>query len=238
MSETNHIPAKQYPLQDQKPLKFNWDKELKETPILYKILMPVAKVVLSVPFASVTVYGKENMPDNGPFVLASNHVKGIDPITVVYASGGKRTLYFMAKEEFFHTPYIRPALTFFHGFPVNRDIIDRKSLQFADRVLKEGFGMMIFPEGTRNKEHTRPRVEDAKAGQAMIIREAEVPVLPVSIHVIDKTDGSKPDVIVRFGELIPYEELGFTPEKKKSKELKVVSNLIMEKIGELWDKDA
>ena len=227
-----------YPLQDNKPLSFNWDKELKETPLLYKFLMPVATIVMKVPFkGGFESYGKENVPKNGPFIIAVDHEKGIDPISVVYASGGVRTLYFMAKEDFFHVPYIRPILTFFHGFPINREKLDRQSLKFADRVLKSGFGLLIFPEGTRNKEHTRPNPEDGKVGFAMIAREAQVPVLPCSIHVVHLPDG-KEKCVVRFGELIPFEELGFTPGKKKSKELQTVTYTVMEKIAELWDKDA
>jgi hypothetical protein len=41
---------------------------------------------------------------------------------------------------------------------------------------------------------------------------------------------------MRIGEVIPFEELGLG-DKPKSKELKAATNLIMERIIELWDKD-
>ena len=43
--------------------------------------------------------------------------------------------------------------------------------------------------------------------------------------------GSK--ITVRFGELIPYEELGFTEEGSKTEE-KAVAAYIMERIVDLW----
>lgn len=225
------------PLYREKPYAFNWDKEIKETPRLYKAMMPVAKFVLGFRFSEIKVYGAENLPKTGAFLITPNHVSGFDPITVTYVLHGKRQLYFMAKEEFYHTFYTKYALDIFHGFPVNREKPDRQSLRFAKRVLEAGLGLLVFPQGTRDKQRTRPNPEDGKVGVAMLARDEKVPVLPVSIHIDPDLNNKKPKCIIRIGELIPYEELGFTEGKKRSAELRNATLLIMEKVCELWDLD-
>ena len=222
----------------EKEYKYNFDKPLREKPITYKILYPVAKtLVQNIKFKDVEWHGLENIPEKGGFILASNHLSGFDPITLTYCMHGKRTMFFMAKEEFFHTFYTKIPLLILGGFPVKRGTSDRNSLNFAIRVLKEGFGLMIFPQGTRDKKHGRPEPESAKAGIALIAREAKSDVVPVSIHRESDDSVKRAKLIIRFGKMIPYEDLGFTEGETKSKELRSATKLIMEKIGELWDMD-
>lgn len=222
----------------EKEYKFNFDKPLREKPVTYKILYPIARLLIQhIKFKDVEFYGTENIPEKGGFILASNHVSGFDPITLTYCMHGKRTMFFMAKEEFFHTFYTKIPLLILGGFPVKRGTSDRNSLNFAIRVLKEGFGLMIFPQGTRDKEHGRPETESAKAGIALIAREAKSDVLPVSIHRESSNSVKRAKLVIRFGEVIPFEELGFTEGETKSRELRTATKLIMERIGELWDKD-
>ena len=222
----------------EKEYKFNFDKPLREKPITYKILYPIARLLIQhIKFRDVEFYGTENIPEKGGFILASNHVSGFDPITLTYCMHGKRTMFFMAKEEFFHTFYTKIPLLILGGFPVKRGTSDRNLLNFAIRVLKEGYGLMIFPQGTRDKEHGRPEPESAKAGIALIAREAKSDVLPVSIHRESSNSVKRAKLVIRFGEVIPFEELGFTEGETKSRELRTATKLIMERIGELWDKD-
>ena len=64
----------------EKEYKFNFDKPLREKPITYKILYPIAKLLIQhIKFRDVEFYGTENIPEKGGFILASNHVSGFDP---------------------------------------------------------------------------------------------------------------------------------------------------------------
>ena len=229
--------GKRLPFYSDKPYEYNFDREIKEKAINpYKIFKPLAWLLLEhVVFKDIEVYGVENIPEKGGFLMASNHVFGWDPITLTYCMKGKRQMYFVAKEEFFHTFYTKIALLIFNGFPVKRGTADRKSLDFSIRVIKKGIGLLIFPQGTRDKERKRP--ESAKSGVALIAREAKSDVVPVSIHSESDKSVKRPKLIIRFGEVIPYKELGFTEGVSKSKELKAATQLIMDRIGELWDKD-
>ena len=118
--------GKQLPFYSEKPYNYNFNREIKENRgTLYKVLIPLGKILIEkLTFSSVEVHGIENVPEKGGFILASNHVFGWDPITITYCMKGKRQMYFVAKEEFFHTFYTRIALLIFNGFPVKRGTAD------------------------------------------------------------------------------------------------------------------
>ncbi len=227
--------GKRLPFYSEKPYNYNYNRELKERKLFYAILLPIADIILGKNKYKMEVYGLENIPKKGGFIIAGNHFSGWDPITVAYAIKGKRQLFFMAKDEFFHTFYTKYPLLLLNGFPIKRGTADRSSLDFAIRVIREGFGLLIFPQGTRDKEHKRP--EKGKSGVALIAREAKADVIPVSLHRESDDNVKRPRLIIRFGEKIPYADLGFTEGEVKSRELKNATKLIMQKIGELWDKD-
>ena len=111
-------------------------------------------------------------------------------------------------------------------------------MKFAERVLKDGrFGLVIFPQGSRDRQRKRPELDSTANGFAMIAREAKVPVVPASVHLEADLEKKHPKCIVRFGEPIPYEDLGFTPGSRKKKELNAAAEIIWKKVQELWDKD-
>lgn len=225
------------PCYSEKPYNYNFDRKIKEYRVNpYIVLKPLGKLLLEkMFFRDLEVYGTENIPEKGGFILASNHVFGWDPETIIYMMKGKRQFYIIAKEEFFHVFYTKWPLLMLHGFPVKRGRPDRDSLNFSVRVLKEGLGLLIFPQGTRDKERKRPG--EAKSGVALIARKAKAPVVPVSIHASSDKSERRPKLIVRFGKLIPFEELGFTEGATVSRELKSATQLIMDRIAELWDMD-
>ena len=67
----------------------------------------------------------------------------------------------------------------------------------------------------------------------MIAKEAKTDVLPVSIYTSDNMKkGTK--LTIRFGEIIPYEKLGFTEDGSRE-ELKTCAKYIMDEIIKLWE---
>ncbi|NLL63527.1 MAG: 1-acyl-sn-glycerol-3-phosphate acyltransferase [Ruminococcaceae bacterium] len=224
------------PFYSKAKYNYNFDRKFKDKRMIYRMLMPLAKFLLNrVFFRDVEVYGQENVPKKGGFIIAANHLHGFDPFSVLYATGGKRTLCFLAKEEFFHFFYTKYPLIFFNGFPVKRGTSDRSSINLAVRLVKEGFGLMIFPQGTRDRKFKRPT--KGKSGVAMIAREAKAGVIPCSIHREKNPVKRRPKLIIRIGEMIPYEDLGFTKGEVKSRELRKATQFIMSRITELWDMD-
>ena len=72
-----------------------------------------------------------------------------------------------------------------------------------------------------------------QAANNPIAKESKANVLPVSIYSADEMKkGTK--LTIRFGELIPYEKLGFTEEGSRE-ELKAAANYVMDEIVKLWE---
>ena len=195
----------------------------------YHILMPLNILLFNKTMFRVTFVGKENVPKQGGFILASNHIHFLDPLVI--AGSRARVMHFMAKEELFHNPAAAFFLTRFNAFPVKRGSSDKSSVEFAIRVVKEGQVLGIFPEGTRSPDG---RPGTPKAGVALIAKQAHADVLPVSIY---SAQPSKywTELTVRFGKLIPYDELGITQEGG-TRELRDASRLIMDRITALWEE--
>lgn len=229
---------KDIPFLSEKPYDFDWDKPLVERKRYYKSWLPLAHILINHEFETLDFYGLENIPQEGPFILISNHVNGFDPITMVYGMRARRCCYFMAKEAFFRAFYIRILLESLGGFPVKRGTADRDAMKFAKRVCEDGrFGLVMFPQGTRDRERTRPELDTASNGFVMIARESKVPVIPASIHLESDLSKKHPKCIVRIGQPVTYEEMGFTPGSRKKKELNAAAELVWGKVQELWDMD-
>ena len=113
------------------------------------------------------IKGLENVPDQDGrhLILCSNHISNLDPVFLL-AGIRKRPIYYMAKAELFTN---RLAVWFFEkqfgAFPVRRGKGDTGSLETAERIVREGKLMGIFPEGTRSKDG---RLGRAKSGAALI----------------------------------------------------------------------
>ncbi len=207
---------------------FNYDKEITNSKLYEK--MRVFAPLINKKRYKVTYVGLENIPSEGGFILASNHMNALDP--VIIGSGIlNRQLYFMGKKELFENKIVGYLFSKMNGFPVARGSGDIKALDYAARVVKEGHILGIFPEGTRSKD-CKPKC--AKRGVSVIARAAKADVLPVSIYTeTDMSRGVK--LTVRFGEMIPFEKLEIGGDDCTKQKLTEAANYIMEEIVKLWE---
>ena len=158
------------------------------------------------------VSGSENVPEEGPAILASNHLSYADwlflPLTL------PRRVTFVAKAEYFTTPGIKGWFQkqFFSGagqVPIDRGGASAAegALVSAKRILgnRELFG--IYPEGTRSHDG---RLYRGKTGVARLALETGVPVIPVAVVGTDvvappgKKFGSFTRPMVRFGKPLDF----------------------------------
>lgn len=205
---------------------FDYSKEIKDSKA-YDKLRPVGAAYIKMRH-EVKYIGLENIPENGGFILASNHIHAMDPVYIAMGLE-KRQIHFMGKKELFDNPFLKWLFTKANGFPIVRGGADADALNYAIRVVKEGNILGIFPEGTRSRDFKPAR---AKNGVAVIAKAAQADVLPVSIYTRDnRKSGTK--LTVRFGELIPYAELGITEDGGKE-EIRNAASYIMKKITSLW----
>ena len=172
--------------------------------VLYYILLPLAWLVFHIGFR-VECVGRENLKkvQTGGCILAPNHVSAIDPVFVVITRfWGKRMVVF-AKKELFE---INALLTWFFrcmGALCVRGTRDElETIDKTVEVCKNGGTLLIFPEGTREKEG---KLLPPKSGLFVIAAQAAVDVVPARI-LYDTPDGKMRlfcKVKVIYGEPMP-----------------------------------
>lgn len=104
-------------------------------------------------YLDTKVSGKAFIPPFGGFIVAANHSSHLDMGLVKHTLGeiGHKLVALAAKDYFFEDP-VRKA--YFENFtnlvPMERHGSLRESLRLAGEVLREGYILLIFPEGTRS----------------------------------------------------------------------------------------
>jgi 1-acyl-sn-glycerol-3-phosphate acyltransferase len=94
--------------------------------------------------------GLENVPPQGPVIIACNHISYLDPLGNAYAviKAGRRPR-FLAKDELFKIPLVGTALRGAGQIPVDRARAgDPSPLKTATAALRSGEALVIYPEGT------------------------------------------------------------------------------------------
>jgi 1-acyl-sn-glycerol-3-phosphate acyltransferase len=129
--------------------------------------------------------GQENLPAEGGFVLACNHISNLDPWPLGMPLWPRRFLRFMAKSELYWWP-LTYVLNGGGAFPVRRGHGDTQAIGTAVELVREGHVVAMFPEGTRRtkglikKFEARPR-----SGAARIALEADAPLVPAAVAGTD-----------------------------------------------------
>ncbi|HWR82431.1 MAG TPA: lysophospholipid acyltransferase family protein [Candidatus Deferrimicrobium sp.] len=129
----------------------------------------------------VRVLGQEHIPQSGGFVLACNHASYFDPPLV--GSCTSREVYFFAKKELFDFRLFGALLRRVNAMPVKRGTIDRTALESAVDVIRKGYGLTIFPEGTRAEGDA---FLPPKTGIGLIAHQARCLVVPAYLHGTNK----------------------------------------------------
>lgn len=181
--------------------------------------------VLSVlkPIYRFEVIGAENFPKDGGILLCSNHINALDPPVVGILA--PRPVHFMAKAELFNIPLLKGILPGVNAFPVKRGLSDRDALRTAIKLLKGGEVVGLFPEGTRSKDGTLGK---GFSGAGFFALRGEANVVPCAI--IGPYKPFKKLKVV-YGEAIDI-----SPYRERKASADEVTDIIMEKIGQLIDE--
>lgn len=153
------------------------------------------------------IKGLENLPPEGPVILAINHVSLWDPI--VAACSISRPVSFMAKEELFKVPLLGPILHRLGTFPVKRGQGDMGAIRQSLKILKEQKVLGLFPEGTRSKTG---ELQKGLPGIALLMDKGKAAVLPI------KVTGTKNLLTKGWGKIEVVLGPPLTPEMMKTPE--------------------
>jgi 1-acyl-sn-glycerol-3-phosphate acyltransferase len=150
--------------------------------------------------------GKENLPAEGGYVLAANHISNLDPWPLGVPLWPHRFLRFMAKSELYWWP-LNHLITAGGGFPVRRGERDLEAIETAVGLAREGHVVAMFPHGTRQRKGLVKKFQPkAHTGAARIALEAGVPLVPAAIAGTDRLSRLGP-LRVRYGVPIPLDDL-------------------------------
>jgi 1-acyl-sn-glycerol-3-phosphate acyltransferase len=127
-------------------------------------------------------HGQENLPADGPVILAANHLSYMDIFAVsLFADSARRYPVFLAKSSLFAIPVLGGILGRLGQLPVYRGQADAALVlkQAAGLAAKNNACVIFYPEATVTRDPQQwPMV--AKTGVARLALERDIPVVPVA----------------------------------------------------------
>lgn len=166
----------------------------------------LARIVLTLPTLllwRVRAIGVENVPKDGPLVLAPNHFSQMDHFFVgVYL---RRKIRFMAKSQLFGPPVL--TYVYKHGgvFPIRRGHHDEEAMETACILVEQGEMLLVYAEGGRSRSQTLGK---PKPGIGRIALETGAPIVPVAIQGSERARQWRklrfPKTTVQFGEPLTF----------------------------------
>lgn len=185
------------------------------------LLAPLVRLIFP-----LDVRGREYLAE-GAVVLCPNHSSALDPILLACALRYDMPLRIMAKKQLMDIPVLGWFLGKMGAFGVDRGNSDIGAIKTSIRCLRDGWKLMIFPEGTRVKEGEEAA---AKGGAAMIAIRSGVSMQPV--YITTKKRVFRKNKIV-FG---PVYAPVYTGKKGTAEEYQANVEEIMRQVKELGEE--
>jgi len=183
--------------------------------LLSRMSRSVLKVILLVLMRVLyrpVVEGVEHIPDEGPVILAGNHVTFIDSLFLSLVV--RRQVYFIGKDEYVTGKGVKGRVMAWFFTTCGMIPVDRDgghggvaALMTGRRILEEGRIFGIYPEGTRSPDG---RLYRGRTGIARLALMTGAPVVPFAMIGTDKVQpGGRgmpriAPVTVRFGQPLEF----------------------------------
>jgi 1-acyl-sn-glycerol-3-phosphate acyltransferase len=134
-------------------------------------------------YVTMHVEGKENLDlVQGPVIYVSNHLSNADGLLMVKFLKGKDVT-FVTGIKLFENETTQLMMNVAKKIPIKPNSADKHAISEIVKTTKGGGSVFIFPEGTRSR--TKSLIE-AKKGIALIVRLANVPVIPLGMTGSEK----------------------------------------------------
>jgi len=127
--------------------------------------------------ARVDVTGYENLPKEGSFVIATNHLGFVDAPIAFYALD-RWDLFVMVAEKWEKIAIFRWIAKYLNIIFIDRFNPDIKTLRKVIKLMEEDNILVIAPEGTRSRVGT---MIEAKPGVSYLATKLNRPIVPVAL---------------------------------------------------------
>jgi 1-acyl-sn-glycerol-3-phosphate acyltransferase len=123
--------------------------------------------------------GLENVPKDGPAIIAANHLSFLDSFFIPLVVQRRKVTY-LAKADYFKSWKTAWFFNMVGQIPVERDdkAKSQAALETGLMVLKDGNLLGIYPEGTRSPDGSLYR---GRTGVARLALAANVPIIPCGL---------------------------------------------------------
>ena len=183
---------------------------------------------------NLEIEGLENIP-GGPVLFVSNH-QGYADIVAYCAAVKSKQFGFVAKQVLGRVPLYGSWIVRIRSILLERDD-SRGAIKVINdgvQLLKNGFSLVVFPEGTRSlSDH----MGEFKKGSLRLATKAEVPIIPVSLSgtwkVFEEKGYIQKGTTVRFHVHPPIETKNLS--KKERNELAAKVETIVKQKLEEWN---
>ena len=128
--------------------------------------------------AKVKISGEENIPADIPVLFVSNHQSNFD--IALFMSYINKPKGYISKIEMKKIPVVRTWMELMHCVFMERGTPRKAAEAISEgiKILKSGYSMVLFPEGTRSKSN---QMNEFKAGAFKLATKSKVPIIPVTI---------------------------------------------------------
>jgi len=174
--------------------------------MVFAAVRELIRLLLRVFYRRIEVVGAERIPAHGGLIVAANHHNSIVDAMILLAVVPRR-LRTLAKAQLFQHPLIGPFLRMLGALPVNRrqeagDDPRKNDALFAEttHTLREGGGIIIFPEGRTQPEPVLLELRTGAARMLLAALPAQVTLLPAGLVFRKPGMFREGDALVVFGE--------------------------------------
>lgn len=191
--------------------------------------------------------GGENIPTEGPVIIAANHISYADTVTLnAYLLMKHRQPNILVKDSLLKIPVIGSFLKSGHVLPIHRGqgAANIPVLDTAVDVLDRGDMVVIYPEGSAGRgEDTWPT--RAKSGLGYLALRSGAPVVPVAQwgaqDILWRGEDNKQHIArwpfgkpitINMGEPLTFSAEQFSDDLRDTEKNQIVSDVVMQTITE------
>ncbi len=226
--------------QDRSTLEVNYDTEWARDPWARAIRRALTEGLMRPGvgmLASPQVHGTDRIDGiEGPVIFAANHMSHLDTFLLLSTvpSRFRKKIVVAAGADYFFDTRVKAVLSalVIAAIPIERRKVSRTSSDRAIEVLRDGWSLVIFPEGGRSPDGW---AGDFKPGAAFLSTRTDVPVIPVHLEGTGRILPKGKNLPTRGSTTVTF---GFPLRPQGGEDPRRMSERIEAAIAELADEEA